>query len=152
MTEPLSRRDLAIRPAADMDRDALLSMGRHFHAEYDPAVPFVSGDFLESVAVFRDRGAVLTDGIGCMAALYATPLIYNRNILVAHEQWMWIEPGARSRDRFAGLLAAMEIWCRDAGVRRLYLGAVPWMRSETVARLYRRYGYTPSYHLFEKVL
>ena len=140
-----------IRPATVDDIPRLIEMGRNNAEAYGAADQFEPDDFRKILDQFIANAVVLTDGRNCMAGVFTAPWVLNLSVLEGNEQFMWIEPEARGW-LWPLFLDAIETWAGNAGAAWMNLGGVPWMRGETVGRLYRRSGYETIYNIYRKRL
>ncbi len=146
-----------IREATHEDISSILVMGRKFFdlagwpeiAEWDVGSVI---DLLERlIAAPAGFLFVVDDGeVRGMAGGMVVPFCYNTAVLVGHEQFFWVEPEARGRDSIA-LFDALENAARDRGARGFSMFNIEGLKSDALARLYRRRGYKVKENTFMKV-
>lgn len=151
---------VVIRPALREDVPQLLELGRHFYASSGCAahgLRFDEGALADTCAQLATEGVLLVaerDGelIGAVGAL-AYPWYLDRSQTIAQEIWWWVEPHARNTGAGKALLDELEAWAKARGAAVVSM-ATPGEggQDETVARLYRRWGYQYTETNWAKVL
>jgi GNAT superfamily N-acetyltransferase len=146
-----------IRAATEEDIPAVLVMGRRFFdlagcpaiAEWDDASFIMTlKNLIESpdgILLVVER----SDRLVGMAGALLFPFYFNTSHRTGQEIFWWVEPEARGREALA-LFAALEEQARDAGAESFIMSNVEAMRSEAVARYYRRRGYRAAENTFIK--
>ncbi len=151
---------MTIRAAASADIPAIVNLGKTFFEAAawsrfaDWHEESISG-FLRALIEGPLEGAVIvaeTDGeIVGIAALLCFPFYFNFGVKAAQELFMYAHPGHRNGvgDK---LRAGLEQAARDKGATVIVMSAVQGMRSDALARSYRRQGYSVGEITFMKRL
>lgn len=149
-----------IRPAKAEDIPAIVKLGERFHAEagWADVFAFVPEDCAATLHQILQAPAagillVADDGgsIAGMAGAFGIPHYLNRSHLQGMELFWWAEPTLRDGTGGA-LLDELEAAARRLGCHSFIMGAVAGLRSDVLARFYRRRGYRPCEHTFIKRL
>ena len=128
-----------VRPARDSDVPALMAMGREFHASAYSRFGTLdegSAEKLLRSLIVSPRGLVLTNGVGAIGGLIS-PAWFQRDSAVMEEAFWW------ATGRGDDLLRTFISTSRDMGATSIMLSTLENDRSEVVARLLRRFGFTP---------
>ncbi len=146
-----------IREATPEDISSILVMGRKFFdlagwgalAEWDVGSVI---DLLERLIVSPEGFLFVADDgeVRGMAGGMVVPFCYNTAVLIGHEQFFWVEPEARGRDSLE-LFDALENAARDRGAQGFAMFNIEGLKSDVLARLYRRRGYKAKENTFMKV-
>lgn len=149
-----------IRAAVTEDVPVILRMGKAFFdqapwpefAEWDEGSTRLT---LEMLIDGRLPGVLLAaeqDGeVVGMAAALLFPLYFNHRTAAAQEIFWWIEPEHRSGVG-AIMFDELEHIAREKGAKVMFAESTAGLRTEALARLYRRRGYKPAGHTFIKRL
>jgi hypothetical protein len=133
--------------ASEEDLPECLVMGEKFTtAAGFPFDPQSSTDTL--LNLMNSQDGILLMGNGGMVGGLVYPAYFDKSYRMAQELFWWAEtPGLGVR-----LLTALEQWARSVSAHSLTMLAMADMRSNAVARLYRRSGFKPLENTFVKVL
>lgn len=134
-----------VRHAVVGDVSRMLVLLRNFHTAGGFQFPFDAprlDRFVRHAVDAADYAVlVLGDPIkGLLIARAADSLI--APLRFAEEQLVWIEPDARG-NHWNALLTALEAWAREHRCDQVKLSSQQTIRSNAMARLYRRDGYEP---------
>lgn len=138
-----------IRPATLADVPGAVMIGERFHEQsgFADVAPFDEGDFARTLELLI--GGQLPGGLFVvehntaivgMASFVLFPAYFNASALMAQEMFWFVEPEYRDGTG-ADLLEMMEGAARSAGASILVMAALSTIKSEVMARVFRRRGY-----------
>lgn len=90
------------------------------------------------ILVAEDDGKI----IGITAAM-TYPMYFNTDKLVAQELWWYLTPEARGGPASKMLFQTIEKWAKAKGAEAMFMIALADARVDTLAKVYKRSGYTP---------
>tara|TARA_R110000868_G_scaffold255643_2_gene512217 strand:+ start:419 stop:880 length:462 start_codon:yes stop_codon:yes gene_type:complete len=99
------------------------------------------------VLVAEDAGKI----IGITGAL-VYPMYFNLGKLVAQELWWYLTPETRGGPASKMLFQTVEKWAKDKGAEAMFMIALADARVDTMAKVYKRNGYTPTERTYMKGL
>lgn len=143
--------------ATEDDVPRLAELGEEFYNAtiYARSIPYDKASARETLTnILRsDLGIILVYGdIRGFIAGIAAPVYANRTFLQAHELFWWVSPEFRGGRSGVVLLRAFERWAESIGASVVAMSSLETLAPERVARMYDKAGYSPSEHLFIKVL
>lgn len=147
------------RHAKQEDFPQVLALARRFFAAtgYAELVAFDDESFKATfMHLLGDDGAciVAEDAgqiVGIAGAL-AYPFYFNSNHKTGQELFWWMNEEQRGSSLGAEMFAALETWARSVGCKTFSMIALEKLRPDSVAKIYRRAGYSASDHSFIKEL
>jgi len=99
------------------------------------------------ILVAEDGGQI----VGITGALLY-PMYFNPAKLVAQELWWYLTPETRGRQTAKMLFQTIEKWAKDKGAEAMFMIALADARVDTLAKVYKRNGYTPVERTYMKGL
>ena len=99
------------------------------------------------ILVAEDAGKI----IGITGALLY-PMYFNPAKLVAQELWWYLTPETRGGPTSKMLFQTIEKWAKDKGAEAMFMIALADARVDTMAKVYKRNGYTPAERTYMKGL
>jgi GNAT superfamily N-acetyltransferase len=139
-----------IRAAIPADAARICELGERFFNEAGwPEVNLTwdESSVRDTLAILAAHGVLLVaevDGVVVgMAGAGICPAYFNRNQTVAQELFWYVEEEHRNGVG-AALLRALEAGVKTRGAHTFTMITVAGMRSDALARLYRRDGYRPA--------
>lgn len=99
------------------------------------------------ILVAEDAGKI----IGITGALLY-PMYFNPAKLVAQELWWYLTPETRGGPASKMLFQTIEKWAKDKGAEAMFMIALADARVDTMAKVYKRNGYTPAERTYMKGL
>lgn len=147
-----------IRDGEVTDFDALIRMGRKFHAAADAGdiPPFDELSFRRTVSwlIESPDGILLVidqGGVQGMVGGMVYPAWFNHACQLGQEIFWWAESQVRGKEAME-LRRAFESRTRALGAASVIMVSLAGMRDEGMARLYRMEGYRPMEHTFIRSL
>lgn len=152
---------IRIFAATDADIPGIVRMGRKFwqltpYARAPYSLPYCPDSAAATCAQCLSQGLLLVacegeEMIGFAGAV-AAAMPLQRSVLVAAEQFWWIEEAARNSGAGKQLMAELEHSARIAGVRILAMAAFEQIEIEKAAGMYARAGYDATERTFTRAL
>lgn len=127
-----------IRHAAPADIPELVELARDFHA-YSPwadLIPYDPEGMADFIGRLIEHGVVLMSEDGMCAGLL-NPAFFNPSFVMAAELMWWAPKDGRA------LRLAFEEWALANGAHAVQFSGLGDDRAPTIAKLFKRAGYTP---------
>lgn len=147
-----------IRPAEPHDLDEMVEMGRAFHVEagWPGLIEWDDAGARASLAAMlqSDQSVMLVaddDGLVAMAAAVVCDVWFAPGQKSGQEWFWYVRPEARKGVGVL-LLDALEQAVKAKGAATFTMLAVSGLRSDALARIYRRRGYRPAEQTFMRRL
>lgn len=142
---------MSVRPAEIADIPQIVEMGKTFQGQtvHGQMATFDPWSFRSLCVglISDDTGALfVTEDVDGMAAALVVPCMFNLDVMVATELWVYTQRPGKGR----ALLTALEIWGKSAGATSM--AVTSQLNMKDVTAFYNRLGFEPVEKLFVKRL
>jgi GNAT superfamily N-acetyltransferase len=146
-----------IREAEEKDFEYILDKGEELYVMAGSVVEYDRESFRETLTILKEAdGAFLfvsdDGGLNGFCGLVIMPSLWNRNGLIAHETFFYVDKSARRGGIGKLLLNEAENAAREIGCASIVMTALDGSMPSTVGGFYRSRGYRLVERDFEKEL
>jgi GNAT superfamily N-acetyltransferase len=146
-----------IRKAEEKDFEYILEKGEELYGSAGSVVEYDTESFRETLTILAEAdGAFLLvsddDGINGFCGLVTMPSLWNRNGLIAHEAFFYVDKSARRCGIGKRLLEEAERAAKEVGCASIVMTALDGSMPSTVGDFYKSRGYKLVERDFEKEL